>query len=157
MHFQYWPCCRNGCIHMLHTFHLSLQCKILEPCQSGSHSDSHAVCLYMCLDKIQINTHIAWFYFPLENMSSRTRMVFGQKVWKVRNAKLGGGFTRIAKELWRVWFLPPENFWSLGPQVVHSNAFLGHLTPTPPKKFLFRFTLISRMVLGVGKKVWNQT
>ncbi len=52
---------------------------------------------------------------------------------------------------------PPENFWIRGPQMVHSNAFLGHCTPIPIpppliKKILFRFTLISRMVLGGGKK-----
>ena len=38
----------------------------------------------------------------------------------------------------------------------YSKAFLGQSTllpiPLPPKKFLSRFTLISRMVLGVGKK-----
>ena len=74
----------------------------------------------------------------------------------------------LLKELWRVWSLeggsggaPPENLWSLGPHVVHSNAFWVILPqypyPQPHKKFLSRFTLISRMVLGVGKKVWNQT
>ncbi len=38
----------------------------------------------------------------------------------------------------------------------YSKAFLGQSTPIPiplpPKKILFKFTLISRMVLGVGKK-----
>ncbi len=49
------------------------------------------------------------------------------------------------KELGRIWFLvggfggpPPENFWIRGPQMVHSNAILGHFTPIPipppPKK-----------------------
>ncbi len=38
----------------------------------------------------------------------------------------------------------------------YSKAFLGQSTLIPipllPKKFISRFTLISRMVLGVGKK-----
>ena len=41
---------------------------------------------------------------------------------------------------------------------IHSNAFLGHFTPiaipTSPKKILFTFTQISRLVLGVGK-IWS--
>ena len=52
---------------------------------------------------------------------------------------------------------PPEIFWLLWSQIVHSSAILGHCTPIPlppplQKKFLFRFTLISRMVRRVGKK-----
>ncbi len=52
---------------------------------------------------------------------------------------------------------PPEIFWLPRSQMVHSGAILGHCTPIPvppplQKKILFRFTLISRMVLGVGKK-----
>ncbi len=53
--------------------------------------------------------------------------------------------------------LPPEFFWLLQSQIVHSSVILGHCTPIPlppplQKKFLFTFTLIARMVLGVGKK-----
>ena len=51
----------------------------------------------------------------------------------------------------------PRFFWLLGSQMVHSSAILGHCTPIPlppplQKNVLSRFTLISRMVLGVGKK-----
>ncbi len=52
---------------------------------------------------------------------------------------------------------PPEIFWLLGLQMVHSSAILSQCTPIPlpppvKKNVLFRFTLISRMVLGVGKR-----
>ena len=67
------------------------------------------------------------------------------------------------KEPRRIWSVlggsggpPPENFWISGPQVEYSYVFLVNLPqypyPYPLKKILFRFTLISRMVLGVGKK-----
>ncbi len=74
-----------------------------------------------------------------------------------------GGARRPLKQLRMLQFLvggsggpSADNFWIRGPQMVHSNAFLAHFTPTPipppPKKILFKFRLISRMVLRVGKK-----
>ena len=49
-----------------------------------------------------------------------------------------GGVRGSLKELRRIWFLvggsggpPPEHFWIRGPQMVNSNAFLGHFTPIP--------------------------
>ncbi len=58
---------------------------------------------------------------------------------------------------WGVWGCSPEIFWHLGSQMLHSSAILGHCTPIPLPpplqiNFLSRFTLIPRMVLGVGKK-----
>ena len=51
---------------------------------------------------------------------------------------------------------PPEIVWLHGSEIVCSSAILGCFTAIPPpltpKKVLIRFTLISRMVLVVGKK-----
>ncbi len=52
---------------------------------------------------------------------------------------------------------PPEIFWLLGSQMMHSSAILGHCTPIPlppplQKIFLSRFALISRMVQMSSKK-----
>ena len=71
----------------------------------------------------------------------------------------------MLKEIGRIWFLvggsggpPPRNFLdSRAPNGAFKYLF-GSFYPnthTPPpslKKILFRFTLISRMVLEVGKK-----
>ena len=67
-----------------------------------------------------------------------------------------GNGRKLLKELWTVCS-PAGGSGGRGPQVVHSNAFLGSIfpnthTPTSLKKILLRFTLISKMVLGVGKK-----
>ncbi len=92
---------------------------------------------------------------------------FRSKSLKARNAKLGGIYACLLNEpQMKTLFqggsggAPPENLWLLGSQMVHSSAILGHCTPIPlppplQKKILFRFTLISRMVLGVGKKSEN--
>ncbi len=50
-----------------------------------------------------------------------------------------------------------ENLKHKNPNQMHLSLSWGTLTtPPPPKKFLCRFTLISGMVLGVEKKIWNQ-
>ncbi len=95
---------------------------------------------------------------------SRDQNGFPPKGLKAHNAELG---------IVCAWFLngpqmkdplsgesggpPPEICWLLQSQLVHSSAIFGSLysnspTPSPSKNFLFRFTLISRMVLGVWKK-----
>ncbi len=52
--------------------------------------------------------------------------------------------------------LPQKSFWIRGPQVVHQMLFWVNLPKYPHpnflKIFLLRFTLIPKMVLGVGKK-----
>ncbi len=92
-------------------------------------------------------------------------MGFGQKVWKARNAKLGGRCTGIVKGRVESMFFC-RGVWGTSPRkCLKSKAvsgafqcFLGHFSPIPippplPLKiFLFWFTLISRMVLGDGKK-----
>ncbi len=65
-------------------------------------------------------------------------MVFGKKVWKMHNARLGRGEARgLLKEFWGYGFFgglggpPPENFWIWWLHVLHSSVFLGHFTPMP--------------------------
>ncbi len=56
-----------------------------------------------------------------------------------------------------VWGTSPRKLLDLRAASGAFQWFLGHFTqmliPLTPKKFLFRFTLISRMVLGVGKSL----
>ena len=89
---------------------------------------------------------------------------FRPKSLKARNAELGGVCMCLLNEpkmehplLREPGGPPPECSWLLGSQMAHSSAILGHCTPIPAplKKNLFTFTLISRMVLGVGKKSEN--
>ncbi len=72
------------------------------------------------------------------------------------------------KKLGRILFLvggfggpPPGNFWIRGPQMVHSNAILGHFTPIPipppPKKISLQIYTDLKNGPGSWKKVWNQT
>ncbi len=95
---------------------------------------------------------------------SRDQNGFWPKSLRACNAELGGVCTCMLNEpqmkhpLRRgVWGSSPRSFWLLASQMVHSSAILGHCTPIPlspplQKIFLFRFTLISRIVLGVRKK-----
>ncbi len=80
------------------------------------------------------------------SVSHRDQNEFRPKSLKASNAELGSVCTRGSGGP------PPEFFWLLGLQLVHSGAILGHCTLIPlprplQKKILFRFTLISRMVL----------
>ncbi len=88
----------------------------------------------------------------------------GPKNLKASNSELGSVCNCFLIEtkrkhglLWGVRGPPPEIFWILGSQMMHSSVILGHCTaiplPPPPQKyFLIRFELISRMVQMSSKK-----
>ena len=83
---------------------------------------------------------------------------FRPKSLKARNSGLGGVCTCMLNGPQMKRRLP-RGVWGLVSRVA-IGAFQCHFgslysntpTPSPLKKILFRFTLISRMVLGVGKK-----
>ncbi len=68
-----------------------------------------------------------------------------------------GDACELLKELLGVWLLTGGSGAGIeGREWCIPMLFLGHFTKIPippsPKKILFRFTLISRMDMGVGKK-----
>ena len=92
-------------------------------------------------------------------------MGFGQKVWKARNAKLGGRCAQIVN--WRVeglffyrgvWGHSPRKFLNSKTGSGACQCFLGHFSPIPippPKNIslqIYTDLKNSRMVLGNGKK-----
>ncbi len=84
--------------------------------------------------------------FPSLQCRSGVRMGFGKKVWKVRNARLDGGCTHIVKGTLKGMVCCRGIRGAF-------QCFSGSFYPYPqPLKNLSRYTLISRMVQGVGKK-----
>ena len=83
---------------------------------------------------------------------------FAKKVWKVRKAKLCRGFTQIVKRTLKgmvfaggLGILPQKIFGFEGCKCCTPTHFWVIL-PSTPKKMIFRFTLNSRMVLGLEKE-----
>ncbi len=89
---------------------------------------------------------------------------FRPKSLKARNAELGGLCTFLLNEFQMkhplsrgVWGAFPQKCFGLWGRkwsipVPFGSLYSNTPTPSPSKHFLFRFTLISRMVLAVGKK-----